>query len=125
MDSGRHSTFPHDGRACATFRSAIFSAWQDAVATELCKRKCFRGKFGFDMFGSHQLQASSRLKETKSHVFWVKFGMGFHSVKPTMRICHIGFVVILTGMATYSGIVLFSLFPTSQQPGVCFSFEAG
>ena len=40
------------------FRSAICSAWQIAVAAELCKRKGLREKFGFDMFGSHQLLVS-------------------------------------------------------------------
>ena len=39
-------------------RSAMFSAWQKAVAAELCRRKGFRGDCGFDMFGSHQLLAS-------------------------------------------------------------------
>ena len=44
-------------------RSAIFSAWQDTLATDLCKRKGFHGKFGFDMCGSHQLLVSSHLRE--------------------------------------------------------------
>ena len=45
------------------FRSAIFSAWQDTVATDLCNRKGFREKFGFHMFGSHQLLVCPHLRE--------------------------------------------------------------
>ena len=48
MDPGRPSAFTHDGcEPVQHFRSAIFSAWQDTVATELCKRKVFLEKFGF------------------------------------------------------------------------------
>ena len=35
------------------FRNSVFRAWQDTVAADLCKRKSFRDKFGFDIFGSH------------------------------------------------------------------------
>ena len=45
------------------FRSAIWQAWQSKVATELCKRKGFRGGFGVDIYGSHQLLVSSHLRE--------------------------------------------------------------
>ena len=34
------------------FRSAIWQAWQHRVATDLCKRKGFRGGFGVDIYGS-------------------------------------------------------------------------
>ena len=37
------------------FRSAIWQAWQHKVATDLCKRKGFRGGFGLDIYGSHRL----------------------------------------------------------------------
>ena len=45
------------------FRSAIWQAWQSKVATELCKRKGFRGGFGVDIHGSHQLLVSSHFRE--------------------------------------------------------------
>ena len=45
------------------FRSAIWQAWQHKVATDLCKRKGFRGGFGVDIYGSHQLLVSSHLRE--------------------------------------------------------------
>ena len=45
------------------FRSAVWQAWQHRVATDLCKRKGFRGGFGFDVYGSHQLLVSSHLRE--------------------------------------------------------------
>ena len=45
------------------FRSAIWQAWQSEVATELCIRKGFRGGFGVDIYGSHQLLVSSHLRE--------------------------------------------------------------
>ena len=45
------------------FRSAIWQAWQNKVATALCKRKGFRGGFGVDIYGSHQLLVSSHLRE--------------------------------------------------------------
>ena len=45
------------------FGSAIWQAWQHKVATDLCKRKGFRGGFGFDLYGSHQLLVSSHLRE--------------------------------------------------------------
>ena len=45
------------------FRSAIWQAWQHRVATDLCKRKGFRGGFGFDIYGSHQQLVSSHLRE--------------------------------------------------------------
>ena len=41
------------------FRSAIWQAWQEKVAADLCKRKCFRGGFCFDICGSHQPLVSS------------------------------------------------------------------
>ena len=44
-------------------RSAIWQAWQHKVATDLCKRKGFRGGFGVDIYGSHQLLVSSHLRE--------------------------------------------------------------
>ena len=57
------------------FRDAIWQAWQHKVATDLCKRKGFRGGFGFDIYGSHQLLVSSHLRErdknvASSHSFW-------------------------------------------------------
>ena len=45
------------------FRSAIWRAWQSKVAADLCKRKGFRGGFGFDIYGFHQLLVSSHLRE--------------------------------------------------------------
>ena len=45
------------------FRSAIWQAWQSKVATDLCKRKGFRGGFDVDIYGSHQLLVSSHLRE--------------------------------------------------------------
>ena len=45
------------------FRCASWQAWQHKVATDLCKRKGFRGGFGFDIYGSHQLLVSSHLRE--------------------------------------------------------------
>ena len=48
--------------------SAAYDDWpyfsmQNKVATELCKRKGFRGGFGLDIYGSHQLLVSSHLRE--------------------------------------------------------------
>ena len=45
------------------FRGAIWQAWQEKVAADLCKRKGFRGGLCFDIYGSHQLLASSHLRE--------------------------------------------------------------
>ena len=45
------------------FRSAIWQAWQSKVATDLCKRKGFRGGFGVDLYGSHQILVSPHLRE--------------------------------------------------------------
>ena len=45
------------------FRSAIWQAWQHKVATDQCKRKGFRGGFGVDIYGSHQLLVSSHFRE--------------------------------------------------------------
>ena len=45
------------------FRCAIWQAWQHKVATDLCKRKGFRGGLGVDIYGSHQLLVSSHLRE--------------------------------------------------------------
>ena len=45
------------------FRSAIWQAWQSKVAADLCKRKGFRGGFGVDINGSHQLLVSSHPRE--------------------------------------------------------------
>ena len=45
------------------FRDAIWQAWQHKVATDLCKRKGFRGGFGVDIYGSHQLLVSSHFRE--------------------------------------------------------------
>ena len=45
------------------FRSAIWQAWQDKEAADLCKRKGFRGELRFDIYGSHQQLASSHLRE--------------------------------------------------------------
>ena len=56
------------------FRSAMWQAWQHKVATDLCKRKGFRGGFGVDIYGSHQLLVSSHFRERQnvasSHSFW-------------------------------------------------------
>ena len=45
------------------FRSASWQAWQIKVATDLCKRKGFRGGFGVDIYGSHQPLVSSHFRE--------------------------------------------------------------
>ena len=45
------------------FRSAIWQAWQNKVAVDLCKRKGFRGGFSVDIYGSHQLLVSFNLRE--------------------------------------------------------------
>ena len=45
------------------FRCAIWQAWQNKVATDLCKRKGFRGGFGVDIYGSHHLLVSSHFRE--------------------------------------------------------------
>ena len=45
------------------FRSAIWQAWQSKVATDLCKRKGFRGGFGVDIYGSHYFR---RLNENNN-----------------------------------------------------------
>ena len=44
-------------------RGAIWQAWRSKVPTDLCKRKGFRGGFGVDIHGSHQLLVSSHLRE--------------------------------------------------------------
>ena len=43
-------------------------AWQDKVATDLYRRKGFRGEFCFDICGSHQLLSSSHLRERDKNV---------------------------------------------------------
>ena len=45
------------------FRSGIWQAWEDKVSTFFCKGEGFRGEFSFDTYGSHQLLASSHLRE--------------------------------------------------------------
>ena len=47
------------------FRSAIWQAWQEKVAADLCKRKGFREREAFVLilYGSHQLLVSSHLRE--------------------------------------------------------------
>ena len=63
----------HDFLSLHHFRSAIWQAWQDKVATDLCKRKECRGEFCFDIYGSHQLLVShlrDRDKMLSSHSFW-------------------------------------------------------
>ena len=63
MDSAWSSCTAYDDWPYSAFRSAIWQAWQHKVATDLCKRKGFRGGFGFDLYGSHQLLVSSHLRE--------------------------------------------------------------
>ena len=45
------------------FRSAIWQVWQHKVATDLCKRKEFRGGVGVDIYGSHQLLVFSHFRK--------------------------------------------------------------
>ena len=45
------------------FRSAIFDAWRNKVAADLCSRKGFRGGPLLDIRGSHQLLNSSHVRE--------------------------------------------------------------
>ena len=51
------------------FSGAIWQAWQDKVAADLCNTKGFRGGFCFDVYGSHQLLASSHLRERDRMLF--------------------------------------------------------
>ena len=57
------------------FRGAILSAWQNTVAAELCKRKGFLGKLGFDMFGSHLLDSLHLRERDKMLRVWNGFMM--------------------------------------------------
>ena len=45
------------------FRSAVFDAWRNKVAADLCARKGFRGGPLLDIPGSHQLLNSSHFRE--------------------------------------------------------------
>ena len=45
------------------FRCAIWQAWQDKVAIDLCKRKGCRREFCIDVRGSQQLLNSSHLRD--------------------------------------------------------------
>ena len=45
------------------FPWCLWQAWQEKVAADSCKRKGFRGVPCFDIYGSHQLLASSHLRE--------------------------------------------------------------
>ena len=64
MDSAWSSSAAYDDWAIIQhFRGAIWQAWQSKVAVDLCKRKGFRGGFGVDLYGSHQLLVSSHPRE--------------------------------------------------------------
>ena len=45
------------------FRSAVFDAWRNKVAADLCSRRGFRGGPVLDIPGSHQLLNSSHVRE--------------------------------------------------------------
>ena len=45
------------------FRFAVFDAWKNKVAADLCARKGFRGGPLLDIPGSHQLLNSSHVRE--------------------------------------------------------------
>ncbi len=95
------------------FRSAIRQAWQHKVATDLCKRKGFRGGFGVVIYGSHQLLVSSHLRERDKMLLrailsggaWHGFRLGKVKKKKTFLV---GFVVRLIMMVTSFGIVPFT-----------------
>ena len=77
--------------------------WQSKVATDLCKRKGFRGGFGLDLYGSHQLLVSSHLRERDKMLLrailsggvWNGFLLGKVKKKKTFLV---GFVVRLIMM---------------------------
>ena len=94
------------------FRSAIWQAWQHKVATDLCKRKGFRGGFGVDIYGSHLLLVSSHFRERETKCcfepfFLGEFGMASCLAKLRKKTFLVGFVVHLTMMVTFFGIALF------------------
>ena len=95
------------------FRTAIWQAWQHKVVTGLCKRKGFRGGFGFDFYGSHQLLVSSHFeKETKccfEPFFLVEFGMASCLARLRKKMFLVGFVVLLIMMAIFFGTAPFLL----------------
>ena len=89
------------------FRSAVWQAWQHRVATDLCKRKGFRGGFGFDIYGSHQLLVSSHLKCCSEPFFLGEFGLASCLVKLRKKTFLVGSVVHQTMMVTCFGNALF------------------
>ena len=90
------------------FRSAIWQAWQHKVATDLCKRKGFRGGFGVDIYGSHQLLVSSHFRERDKMLLRAilsgRFGMASCFVKLRKKTFLAGSVVHLIMMGTFFGI---------------------
>ena len=95
--------------------SAIWQARQDKVATDLCKRKEFRSEFCFDIYGSHQLLASSHLRKPDkvllrailSGVVWNVFF--FCPARPKKKTSVAGFAMLLKRMATFLWIAPFPL----------------
>ena len=95
------------------FRTAIWQAWQHKVATDLCKRKGFRGGFGFDFYGSHQLLVFSHFRERDKMLLRaiVTGGVlnGFLLAKLRKKKFLVGFVVLLIMMAIFFGTAPFLL----------------
>ena len=71
------------------------------VAIDLCKRKGFRGGFGFDIYGSHQLLVSSHFRERDKMLLRAILSGGVWNG------FLLGFAVHLIMVVTFVGIVLF------------------
>ena len=94
------------------FRSAIWQAWQSKVATDLSRRKGFRGGFSMDIYGSHQLLVSSHLRERDKMLLGAILSGGVWNgflLSKAKREDLVGFAMPLTMTVIFSGIALFTL----------------
>ena len=86
---------------------------KDKVATDLCKRKGFRGEHCFDAYDSRWLLASSHLRE-RDKVLLRAILIG--SARPKMRTSDVGSAMLLKLIVTFSGIVFFTLLWNPNRP---------
>ena len=87
-------------------------AWQHKVATDLCKRKGFRGGFGVDHLWLPSTTCffpfeGTRQNVASSHSFRCVFGMASCLAKSRKKMFLVGSVVHLTMMVIFFGIALF------------------
>ena len=93
------------------FHAAILGAWRDTVSADLCARKGFRGGPSFDIDGTLQLLNSDHVRERDKALLrsilvggvWNGFLLG----KSKVRMCLVGFVVVVILTVIFFWIVTF------------------